>query len=47
MSTKHLQRYVDEFAAKHNLRGLDTIEQMKALVDGFEGRRLTWKELTR
>ena len=46
MSAKHLQRYVDEFAAKHNLRGLDTIEQLETLVAGIEGKRLTWKELT-
>ena len=47
MSPKHLHRYVTEFDAKHNLRGLDTLEQLVALAVGFAGKRLTWKELTR
>ena len=41
MSFKHLQRYVTEFCGRHNLRSLDTIDQMKALVCGFEVKRLT------
>ena len=32
MSPKHLQRYVNEFAGRHNVRPLDTIEQMQAIV---------------
>ena len=27
-SVKHLQRYVDEFAARHAVRELDTIDQI-------------------
>ena len=27
ISPKHLQRYVNDFAAKHGIRSLDTIEQ--------------------
>ena len=32
MSPKHLHRYVDEFAGRHNVRESDTIDQMVALV---------------
>ena len=30
MSRKHLQRYVTEFAGRHNVRGLNTIDQMSS-----------------
>ena len=45
MSPKHLDRYVDEFAGRHNLRESDTLTQMGAVVRGFEGKRLTYGEL--
>ena len=37
-SSKHLNRYVTEFAGKHNLRGADTADQMRDL-DGAHGRQ--------
>lgn len=40
LSPKHLDRYVQEFAGRHNLRELDTAEQMAALRGGMEGKRL-------
>ena len=46
MSKKHLQRYVTEFAGRHNVRDLDTLEQMLAIADGMCGRALPWKILT-
>ena len=46
MSPKHLQRYVDEFAGRHNLRELDTIDQMRLLAAGMVGRRLLYHDLT-
>ena len=46
MSEKHLDRYVTEFAERHNDRPLDTIEQMKALTQGMVGKRLEYKDLT-
>ena len=45
MSEKHLQRYVNEFAGRHNMRELDTIEQMRHVVAGMVGKRLMYKEL--
>ena len=45
ISKKHLQRYVGQFAGKHNLRELDTIQQMAQIVVGMSGKRLTYKEL--
>ena len=43
ISEKHLQRYVDQFAAKHNIRDLDTIDQMNAVVAGMIGKRLMYR----
>ena len=45
MSPKHLQRYVNEFAGKHNIRDADTIDQMRHVVAGFVGKRLMYQEL--
>ncbi|MCY3941353.1 MAG: IS1595 family transposase [Gammaproteobacteria bacterium] len=46
VSRKHLQLYVDAFAGRHNMRSLDTIDQMGRLAAGMAGRRLTYKTLT-
>ena len=32
MSAKHLQRYVNEFAGKHNTRNGDTADQMRHII---------------
>ncbi len=45
MSPKHLGRYVAEFAGRHNLRPLDTIDQMRQMVLGMEGKRLPYRDL--
>ena len=45
MSSKHLQRYLDEFADRANVRHLDTIEQIRITVAGLVGKRLTYKDL--
>ena len=45
LSPKHLERYVNEFAAKNNIRDLDTIDQMRHLVRQMPGKRLTYKQL--
>ena len=45
LSDKHLQRYADEFAGRHNKRLLATMEQIGKTVDGMMGKRLKYKEL--
>ena len=45
ISAKHLNRYVTEFAGKHNVRDLDTLAQMAALVAGLAGKRLMRRDL--
>ena len=45
MSAKHLNRYVNEFSGRHNVRPLDTIEQMQQVFTGMEGKRLRYKDL--
>ena len=45
MSAKHLQRYVNEFAGRHGVRELDTLDQMNAVVAGMAGKRLRYREL--
>ena len=45
ISPKHLNRYVQEFAGKHNLREDGTLSQMQAVVAGLVGRRLMYSQL--
>ena len=45
VSPKHLDRYVGEFAGRHNLRPADTEEQMVAMVQGMDGKRLRYEDL--
>lgn len=45
MSPKHLNRYVGEFAGRHNARPRDTAYQMTAVVRNMNGKRLTYREL--
>ena len=45
MSAKHLQRYVNEFSGRHNVRSRDTLEQMAAIARGFTGKRLRLADL--
>lgn len=45
MSKKHLQRYVNEFADRHNQRSMGTIEQMESMVSSMHGKRLRYQDL--
>ena len=45
LSAKHLDRYVSEFAGRHNNREADTLDMMGALAASMAGKRLRWKDL--
>ena len=46
-SRKHLWRYADEFAGRHNDRRRDTIDQMRAMARGLDAKRLPYAVLTK
>ena len=45
LSPKHLDRYVQEFSAKHNLRESGTLSQMRDTVARMVGRNLFYRDL--
>ena len=45
LSEKHLNRYVAEFVARHNIRELDTLDQMAAVVTRLVGKRLMYRDM--
>ena len=46
ISPKHLDRYVQEFAGKHNMRESGTLTQMRDTVARMVGRNLLYRDLT-
>ena len=46
MSSKHVQRYIDEYVGRHNARSLSTMTQIEITFKGMAGKRLRYKELT-
>ena len=42
---KHLDRYIQEFAGKHNIHELGTLAQMRDTVARLVGRRLLLRDL--
>ena len=40
-----MRPYVAEFGGRHNVKKLDTIDQMKFVARGFIGRKLPYKVL--
>ena len=45
ISEKHTDRYATEFEGRHNNRPLDTIDQVRGLMKGTEGKRLRYRDL--
>ena len=45
MSPKHLNRYIQEFVARHNIRESGTVDQMRETVARFVGKRLIYQRL--
>ena len=45
ISPKHTERYATEFEGRHNARPLDTIDRVKGLIQGMEGKRLRYRDL--
>ena len=45
LSPKHLDRYVQEFAGRHNVHEQDTVQQIASISDGMNGKRLRYRQL--
>ena len=45
LSPKHLDRYIQQFAGKHNIRNMDTLDQMQSVVASLVGKRLLYGRL--
>ena len=45
ISPKHLDRYVTEFAGRHNVREADTLDQMVGVARAMSDKRLRYDEL--
>ena len=46
VSEKHTHRYAQEFAGRHNSRPNDTIDQVRQVIRGMDGKRLRYQDLT-
>ncbi len=44
-SEKRLDRYVREFAERHNIRPRDTLDMMQSVAIGMAGKRLRYADL--
>ena len=45
LSVKHLNRYVQEFSGRHNIRSFDTVTQMGLIARGLNGKTMTYRKL--
>ena len=45
LSERHLHRYIGEFVGRHNMRELDTHQQMSRMAGEMSGKRLRYKDL--
>ena len=46
LSETRVNRYVNEFAGRHNQRDDRTLQRMAEITRGMVGRRLRWGDLT-
>ena len=46
ISEEHLHRYINEFAGRHNVRSLDTLDMMETVAESMTGHSLTYQALT-
>jgi len=44
MSPKHVDRYVNEFTGRHNIRKIDTELQIAGMMWSMENKRLRYQE---
>ena len=44
MSVKRLQKYIDEFANRTNIRPMDTIDQINLTIKKLAGKRLAYRD---
>lgn len=47
MSEKHLHRYIDEFATRHNGREFGTEGHLETCLPGTQGKYLPYEKLIR
>ena len=46
MSVKHLQRYIDEFSNRYNVRPMDTMDQIGTTIHGLvNSKKISYKEM--
>ena len=45
ISEDHLHRYINEFAGRHNIREMDTLDLMGTVAENMAGQRLKYFEL--
>ena len=45
MSFKHLQKYVDEYSNRLNMRTMDNTDQINRTIQGLVGKQFIYKDL--
>ncbi len=43
MSKKHLKRYIDEYAGRHNIHPLSAVDQMDNVIKGLSGKHFKYE----
>ena len=47
ISEKHLQRYINEFSGRHNIKNLPIMDQVSWMFRHMAGKRLKWRDLAK